>query len=249
MDMDESGAVDAFERLGLTSYEAKVFIALQRIGSGSARDVAQVTDVPRSQVYSAAESLADRGLVGIQQSNPKQFRPVSIEAARSTLRERFERESDRAFEYVSQARAEGSEETKEDIWTIRGPEGISDRTVELIHEAEQSVVFGSRLPELVTENVTQALRDQAEAGVDVTVVSLEPAVRAVFEDDESVSLVSPPPGLDNDRSGRVLLIDDDTLLLSVIGGQALDDETAIWSSNSSFASVLIQLVAGSLGLG
>lgn len=246
--MDESDAVEAFERLGLTSYEAKVFIALQRIGSGSARDVAQVTDVPRSQVYSAAESLADRGLVGIQQSSPKQFRPVSIEAARSTLRDRFERESDRAFDFVARARAEGNKETKEDIWTIRGPEGISDRTVELIHEAEETVVFGTRLPELLTETITQALVGRAENGVDVTIISEEPAVKVAFQDEPAIDLVEPPANMENDRSGRVLLADHHTILLSVISGETLDDETAIWSSNSSFASVLIQLVAGSLGL-
>lgn len=244
--MDEDDAVDALERLGLTSYEAKVFIALHRIGSGTARGVADVTDVPRSQVYSAAESLADRGLVEIQQSSPKQFRPVSVEAARSTLRERFERESERAFEYVSQARTEDVEETKEDVWTIRGAEGIADRTVELIRGAEEIAVFGARDPELLTDRIERAIRDRANAGVTTIVVSRQSSVKDRFVGDSQVATIEPPAGLETDNSGRVVMADRDAILMSVVTPNA--DETAIWSSGSSIASVLIQIVAGSLGV-
>jgi len=103
---DQNEAVDAFEQLGLTSYEAKVFIALHRLGAGTARDVAEITDVPRSQVYSVAESLENRGLLEVQQSNPIRYRPVSVDEARDTLRTQFERERDRAFEYVETVKNE-----------------------------------------------------------------------------------------------------------------------------------------------
>jgi len=246
MDIEESSAVESFERLGLTSYEAKVFIALHRIGSGTARGVAEVTDVPRSQVYSAAESLADRGLVEIQQSSPKRFRPVSVEAARSTLRERFERESERAFEYVSRARAEDVEETREDVWTIRGTEGIADRSVELVRGADETVVFGTREPELFTDRIERAVRDRANAGVSAVVVSRQPAIKDRFAEDPEITIIEPPAGMENDRSGRVVIADRDAILMSVL--TPTTDETAIWSSGSSIASVLIQLTGGSLGL-
>ncbi len=58
--MDESDAIEALEELGLSNYEAKVFVALQRLGTGTARDIHQATDVPRSQVYGAAESLQEQ---------------------------------------------------------------------------------------------------------------------------------------------------------------------------------------------
>lgn len=45
--MNEYEAVEALKGSELTAYEAKVFIALQQLGTGSARDVAQIVDVPR----------------------------------------------------------------------------------------------------------------------------------------------------------------------------------------------------------
>jgi len=241
----ENEAVAAFERLGLTSYEAKVFIALQRVGTGTAREVSEVTDVPRSQVYSVTDSLADRGLVSVQQSNPKRFRPVSVEAARSTLRDRFERESDRAFAYVERVQREGEDREREEIWTIRGRDAVTDRVIELVGTAEERIVVGLPTPELATESVDEALAAAADSGIDVAVISEHDAVGERFDD---VAVVCDPPAAvaSNGSSGRLLFVDDETLLLSVLEGDG--DEMAVWSADSRFAGVFIRLVEDSLGL-
>ncbi|ELY93398.1 TrmB family transcriptional regulator [Natrialba hulunbeirensis JCM 10989] len=245
MTRDESAAIDAFERLGLTSYEAKVFIALQQLGSGTARDVARTTDVPRSQVYSVAESLEKRGLLAVQQASPIRYRPVSIDEAQTTLRNRFEREQERAFDYVEQVKRDSvEEETQEDIWTIRGRERVDDRVVDLVSNAEDRVLFGTRLPDLVTPALGEALENRAAAGVAVTVVSRDDGVRDRLGSLEGVTADLPPTNREDDeRSGRILIVDDDGILLSVVDDSG--GETAIWSSGSLFASVLIQLIEAS----
>ncbi|WP_436344820.1 TrmB family transcriptional regulator [Natronorubrum sp. FCH18a] len=242
---DESEAVDAFERLGLTSYEAKVFIALHRLGSGTARDVASVTDVPRSQVYSVAESLEDRGLLEVQQSSPIRYRPVSIDEAQETLERRFDRERERAFDYVDAVKREpANEETQEDIWTVRSRDRVDDRVVDLLSRAEEQIVFGTRLTEFITESTERALAERAEAGVPILVISRTDAVRERLGAIDGVETERPPSyRTDDQRSGRIIIVDDDSLLLSVVDDDG--SETAIWSSGSLFASVLIQLIEAS----
>jgi sugar-specific transcriptional regulator TrmB len=246
-EMDVADAVAAFERLGLTSYEARVFIALQRLGSGTARDVHRVADVPRSQVYSAAESLEERGLVEVQQSSPMRYRPVSIEEARQTLTERFEREQDRAFDFVQDVRreADDADEEQEDIWTIRGREQVADRTAGLVREAEDWVLFGVGQTDLVTDDIRAALAEQAAAGVVVGVVTDDADVAALFADVDGVSVRSPDHPHDEEKSGRVVFADDDILLLSVLGQEeipGINRETAFWSAHTNFASALISLI-------
>ncbi|ELY96586.1 TrmB family transcriptional regulator [Natrialba chahannaoensis JCM 10990] len=245
MTRDESAAIDAFERLGLTSYEAKVFIALQQVGSGTARDVARTTDVPRSQVYSVAESLEERGLLAVQQASPIRYRPVSIEEAQTTLRNRFEREQERAFDYVEQVKRDSvEEETQEDIWTVRGRERVDDRVVDLVSNADDRILFGTRLPDLVTPALGEALENRAAEGVAITVVSRDEGVRDKLGSLEGVTAKRPPTHREGDkRSGRILIVDDDGILLSVVDDSG--GETAIWSAGSLFASVLIQLIEAS----
>ncbi|WP_440764115.1 TrmB family transcriptional regulator [Natronorubrum sp. DTA7] len=242
---DESEAVDAFERLGLTSYEAKVFIALHRLGSGTARDVANVTDVPRSQVYSVAESLEDRGLLEVQQSSPIRYRPVSIEEAQNTLEKRFERERERAFDYVEGVKEESStEETQEDLWTVRSRDRVDSRVVDLLSQADDRIIFGTRLPTFVTESIERTIRERAAAGVSVIIISRTDEIRDRFSDIDGVETESPPDFRESDeRSGRIVVVDGESILLSVVDDDG--SETAIWSSDSLFASVLIQLIEAS----
>jgi len=246
--MDEGDAVDALERLGLTTYEAKVFIALQKLGAGTARETSRVADVPRSQVYSVAESLEDRGLVEVQQSNPMRYRPVRIEAARKTLRERFETESDRAFEYVEGVRNErgGDGEQQEAIWTLSGRDHVADRSAEIVRNAEDHVVFAARSPDLVPEALGAALLEAADRGVDVRVVSLDDDVRALFDGEPDVTVAEPPhPQTDDERTGRAVFADGDVVLMSVLGDTDgipdLTTETAFWTAHTNFATVLYQL--------
>jgi len=252
--MSESGAVESLERLGLTSYEAKVFIALQKLGAGTARDVHRITDVPRSQVYSVAENLADRGLVEIQQSNPIQYRPVSIDQARETLRSRFEREQERAFDYVEDVRDQhddGAEE-QEAIWTLRGGDRVEERAIELLSSASERVVFGTSHEPLVTDAIERTLREAIEDGLAVIVVSENPAVRERFESIEGIRVNEPPVYQGEDSpAGRVVFADGDTLLLSVVGDDSslgTARETAIWSAESNFARMLIGIVESNLGV-
>jgi sugar-specific transcriptional regulator TrmB len=243
----EHEAVDAFERLGLTRYEAKVFIALHRIGSGTAREVSEIVDVPRSQVYGVAERLEARGLVDVQQSTPIRYRPVGVEQARNRLRDRFESEQELAFEYVATVHEDPTEdETREDIWTIRGRERIDDRATDLLERATDRIVYGTRVPDFLSPAIATLLEDRASAGLFVTILSHTPAVRQEFESHAAVTTLGPQTPATDERSGRILLVDDDTLLLSVVDDDGR--ETAIWSSESLFASVLIQLIEVSIGL-
>lgn len=251
--MDENDAIEALENLGLSNYEAKVFTALQKLGTGTARDVHRVTDVPRSQVYGAAESLQDRGLVEVQQSKPIQYRPVSLEAAQSHLRGEFERTQERAFDYLESAReqqGEGDEE-QEDIWTVHGRNSIDGRVEQLLEEAEHRVIFGLGYDGRgLTNELADLLRERADSGVEVVVIG-DSALRDIFADsDVMVSELPPGHKHSDDPVGRVVIVDAETILLSVYNERddaELAGETAIWSSRTGIAAVLIQLIDGGLG--
>ena len=49
-------------RLGLTSYEAKAYLALIRRDSSTAAQVARLAEVPRQRIYDVLASLVEKGL-------------------------------------------------------------------------------------------------------------------------------------------------------------------------------------------
>jgi sugar-specific transcriptional regulator TrmB len=237
-------AVEALERLGLSNYEARVFVALQRLGTGTAKEVHSVADVPRSQVYGAAEELEERGLIEIQRSTPKRYRPVSIETAKGQLRARLEREQERAFTCLDEIQRSGEEvESRDDVWTVRGTEPVTDRLVDLAERAESELFFGAANPELVPDHLVRTLRQQAEAGLSVRVVSESSEVRDLFADTANLTVERPVEDAPRGFTSRFLLVDDSAVLLSVVTGDGdqvpgTAEETAIWSADTAIAAVL-----------
>ncbi|WP_254536080.1 TrmB family transcriptional regulator [Halomarina litorea] len=250
--MDQQAAVDALEELGLSTYEAKVFIALVTLGVGSASDVARVVDVPRSQVYGAADRLEERGLVAIQQSSPIQYRAVDLEEASAQLRRRFERAESQAFDYLRAVEREGEPEgQQEGVWTVEGFDTVTTRITRLVEEAESSVLFATEHPPLATDEVVEALAAARDRGLSVQVVGGDRGVLDRFDADgvETHELTEFRDW--ESRSGRLLIADGATVLLSVVddgvGEGDAPAETAIWSAETAFAGVFIRLIEGRLG--
>ncbi|MGB9985962.1 TrmB family transcriptional regulator [Salarchaeum japonicum] len=246
--MSTRDAVAALKRLGLPNYQARVFVALQELGTGTAQDVSDTSEVPRSQVYGAADALVERGLAELVESSPKQYRAVSLDAARSQLTERLERERDEAFDHLEALRTSAPDrETDGAVATLRGRRPIDDRIVDLVAAAEDSVFLVAPAERSITDDIEAALRDRADAGLAVTVLSAEPDARERFADAPIRVLV-----MDDDHpadfAGRALMVDDETVLLAAAtdGGSG---EEAMWTEHSSIGRILARFMQSGVDSG
>jgi len=236
--MNEGDAVEALRTLGLSNYEAQVFVALQEIGGGTAQDVSEVSDVPRSQVYGAADDLAKRGLAEVVESSPKSYRPVELSTARQLLSERLERETDRAFEHLEAIRATEADQVEgQDLSTIRGRQPIDDRIATLVRSATHTVVFVSPAADATTADIADVLRAAGTDGIDVTIVTADRELEDLFADDPVRVFVMSE---DNpaDFAGRALMVDDRTVLLAAETDEAAVEEEALWTGDSSIGRIL-----------
>lgn len=249
---DDEEAFDAMGRLGFGSNEAEVLVTLHELGTATAREVSQAADVSRPQVYSAVESLEGRGLVNVQHANPREFQPVTVDETEALLTRRFERDIERVADRLREAatRREGPTEEREDIWTVRGQEAVTERVTQLVADAEERIVLGVEDPDLLTDDLREAVTSRTADGVDVTVVSTLAVVRDRFADAADVTVLAPEVHDDEaNHTGRMLLVDDDTVLHSVLGEEELPGvtrETAYWSAGSGFASTLVAMMERTL---
>jgi len=248
----DSEVFEAMQRLGFGTNEAKVLVGLHELGTATAREVSQATDVSRPQVYSAVDSLENSGLVNVQHANPRQFQPVTPDEAESLLTRRFERDIELMGDRLRTAasRREAPAEEREDIWTVRGQEAVTERVTQLVQDADQRIVFGVEDAALLTESFREVLVSRAADGIDVTVVSQLAPVREQFADAEAdIDVLEPSPHDEGNPTGRVLLVDENTVLHSVLGEEELPGvtrETAYWSAGSGFASTLVAMIERAL---
>jgi sugar-specific transcriptional regulator TrmB len=83
-------AVEVLQQLGVKEYEAKCFVGLSRLSTGTAKQLSEITDVPRTRVDDAVRVLEAQGLVEVQHSSPQRSRAVPLEAATEPRRDQYE---------------------------------------------------------------------------------------------------------------------------------------------------------------
>lgn len=246
--MSTRDAVEALKRLGLSNYEARVFAALQRLGTGTAQDISDVSEVPRSQVYGAADDLVEQGLAELVASSPKEYRPVSLEAAREQLTARLDREQERAFENLAELRSEADEHSGGGaVATLRGRQPIDDRIGDLIRTAEEQVVFVAPASRSIPDSLAETLRERARDGVAVVVVTAQAEERERFAD-SPVRVVVMDEDNPGDFAGRALMVDEATVLLSATTDDAVGEE-AMWTSESSIGRILARFMQSGIDSG
>jgi len=134
--------IEQLQAFGLKTYESRCFVALSRVPQATAREISEITDVPRTRVYDAVGTLEDAGLVSIQHGNPQVFRAVALQDAVETLRRTYEsrlQSIQESLENIESAPLEETADTDAEVWTLSGEAAITARTERLLAEADDEV--------------------------------------------------------------------------------------------------------------
>jgi len=219
-------AIGLLQELGLKEYEAKSFVALTRRQSGTAKDISETSEVPRTRVYDAIRVLEEKGLVETQHSNPQVFRAVSIDEAINTLQaeytERTEslRDTLQGLEPVDDTQ---STEVTHEVWTLADDQGITSRTEQLLKQAEDEAILVVGHGSVFTDRLAEALQAAQRRGVDVIIGTIDEELHAeiqrslpeveVFVSGLEWLSQSPVPNDDTEIS-RLLMVDREAILVS-----------------------------------
>ncbi|MFC7139006.1 TrmB family transcriptional regulator [Halosimplex aquaticum] len=170
------------ETFGLTTYEAKCFVALTRIGHGTARELAEVADVPRPRVYDSVESLQDRGLADVQDSKPRKFRAPDPRDAVETIRREYGERLDRLEGLLPRLRSPEPRDERAGVWVVEGNDAVSDRLAGLADDATAELLVVVAVESLLTDELRESLSAAADRGVAITVGSPSQAIRETVTD-------------------------------------------------------------------
>ena len=238
-------AIEQLEQFGLSTYAARTFVALKSLGTGTAKDVSGISDVPRTRVYDAIDELHERGLVDVQQSSPKEFWAISSETARGM----FEQEIDHRLSVLSTALEElepaSRSEEQQGVWTVNSQLAVTGRVIEFIQGADDEIVYMT-VEDLLTDDVIDALGTAAERGVTISLGGVSSDVQErIKEDIPGAELFDSLWVLSDTPAGRLLMIDGTQTLVGVLvnGDDAAPtdprSETAIWGSGKTNSLVVV----------
>ncbi|SDN20071.1 Sugar-specific transcriptional regulator TrmB [Halogranum gelatinilyticum] len=219
-------AIEVLQQLGLKEYEARCFVGLSRRHTGTAKQLSEMTEVPRTRVYDAIRMLEAQGLVEIQHSSPQQFRAVPLDEATETLRDQYEDRVERLHDALDTVEIiDGDGETHpQQVWAMSGRDAIENRTDQLIEKASDEIVLVLGDESLLTEELVARLND-AVADVDLLIGALTESLQDQIQTSvpDATTFISGLEWLhgediteDETAIGRLLLVDRSTILVSSI---------------------------------
>jgi sugar-specific transcriptional regulator TrmB len=154
--------IPLFKGLGITEYEAKVYLSLLSSHPASAYTISQHSGVPHSRVYDVTRRLIERGLVASTGTKPEMFSALAPEAMVDKLETEYKQYTQELERHI---REFDFSPDFDPVWNLTNREDVMSKVVSAIEKAQRRIFIGvwdAELPE-----VEPQLRRAHERGVNV----------------------------------------------------------------------------------
>jgi HTH-type transcriptional regulator, sugar sensing transcriptional regulator len=218
-------AAASLRALGLGQHEALVYVHLLQHPLSTGYEVAKATGIPRANVYSVLESLAERSMVQASASPPARY----VAAPPDQVVGRIRRQSERLCAVAT--RELGALQTPSTVslfWTLNGRERILDQAISMLEAARERVVISAWSEDLTV--LEPELRSANSRGAVLVINAFgqyQPGFGSVFQHEDTsraiggrlltlatdfdvamtASLDDPPAGVYTRQPGLVQLVE------------------------------------------
>lgn len=236
-------AIEQLEQFGLSNYAAQTFVTLRALGSATAREVSNASEVPRTRVYDAVDELHNAGLVDIKQGSPKQFWAISAETTSQTFEHKLNQRIDSLQTALEEIEPIESRTEQSGVWTVNGHRPTTERVLEFFETAREEIVYMT-VEELLTEELITALAAAADRGVSIQLGGVSPAVEAQIEAEiPDVRIFESLWNWSDSSAGRLMMVDSEKTLVSAFvtpkSQSGSSSETAIWGHGETNSLVTV----------
>ena len=206
---------DELSHLGWGKYESACYHALVKFGEMKASQVAARIDAQPAKVYQPLNSLHERGYVKVRSENPKRYVAQNPRYVIEKEQERFEAESDEILEGLEEAwevQIERGPDADDSAWVLSGQDGMNTELLNLIEDAEDSIIgFDTRLA-WATRDVIEAIEEALENDVDVSIIGTPHSTETLDRLEESGATTNVS---DNHNRSSYYIVDEKAVLLNI----------------------------------
>ena len=168
LEEEHSKIVGVLQSLGLSNYEARVYIALVAHGFGDAETIAGTAEIPRTSSYKALQSLCSKGFAFSTSGRPSVYKPELPDR----MKEKILGEVSDAFDKLSLvheiARDKGEPQL---VFTITGKSRVIDKIGELVDKSSEKFVVATPTFSEIREAHMKRLEAAIRRGIRVTVIT------------------------------------------------------------------------------
>ena len=240
--------VEALKALGLSEYQAKVYIALVGYGSASASEISMASKVPQNKVYSVLKELEEDGLVFVGGSGKGAniYRPNNPDFFIREMRIKYNNATGAARDFLIPLFERSSEQHQsKSIWVLRGTPTVYTKMVEMILNAkanEEIILATDTLYDLKVARVVEAIRNRE---IKVKIITYAHGIDDKYEKDVLRELIDMKEVevklLEREgRLGTIFLVANGEVLqgtYAILSKEIGLGMVAMWSDNKNFSEL------------
>ncbi len=160
--------IDSLQKLGLSVYESRAFLALVVLGVGSAEVVAETAKIPRTSAYKVLESLEEKNFVISMEGRPKVYKPAELKEIKDKIIEELTELFDK-LEFIQEFLMEKGEPQL--VYTIYGKERVMKKIAEIIDLSEKDIIISTPVFSEIRKNLLKNIEMALNRGVRVVVIT------------------------------------------------------------------------------
>jgi len=136
--------IEQIRVLGFSQYEAKLIEVLLETDQPTAKDIAQITAVPKNKVYELLEKLQEQSVVEALPVKPKRFRLLDFAAYMQThaaTQQQALADATKSLEKIIPKKKHSAEDGRE-VWATEGSEAMLTKINSVLnHTQKESIAF------------------------------------------------------------------------------------------------------------
>lgn len=241
----DTTTISTLQKLGLTYYEAKAYLALMMTGVTKPSVISEESGIPRTKIYEVLKKLEENNWITIEKGRPSTVTPKYpkeiIEDKKSIFNSNIDSLSNElSMSYDSMM----SNETLK-VRILHNIDNIAQLTAEMIERAEKRIMFmGSLYSPLEIEIIQNQLLKAKQRGVSIRIITV-PKIKIK---DGEINIIEYLSAVKNDiKIGhpyfiKSIMVDDKEILLMLSRVKDeipnLDNMIAIWIPDPSLTSYM-----------
>ena len=221
---------ERLREIGLGEYEAKLYLALVKRHPASGYALARASGVPSSKVYEVLARLREKELVfATDGGRATRYIPADPDE----FVERYGKRVTHALDGLRRdLRTLAADDEVGYVWNVRGREALLERTVELLLEAERTMLVSAWDEELAA--LAETIATAHRRGVRVAVIAY--GIRNVEADAVYFHPIKDTIHGEQGGRGLTLCVDSQIALAGIVGDASRT--SGAWSSNHGFVSAV-----------
>ena len=157
------------EKLGLSDYEARAYVALVVKNHATADELADISMLPRTSVYKALRTLEEKKYVTSTVGRPTTYHPVSVEE----IRARTLTELNEMFDKLASIKGMLSEKgTPQLVYTIIDKKRVMAKIGDMIESAKRTIMISTPVIAEIRSVHGQKFKDAINRGVKIVIITI-----------------------------------------------------------------------------